>query len=358
MTEVAVRDAALPAKSLVGTYDDLERMADKLATSSIKEFAGKPGDCFIYLLIMRDTGMTALEVVNNFYIVDGKLAAWAQYMLSQVRKAGHKVTFEENGSGRNDDYRWTCTIVHADERHDPDAKGDSITWSLKRAKDIKLYDVGKQTSAWYKYYPSLLRWRAFTEVARFACPESLGFVKYTPEELGAEVNDLGIPIVTTAEHSRAVPPQGATIRPTAQPRPEPVTVTRVTPPAKKAAAAAPPKTAPAPATIPGTAVPTPAKAPQDSAPAQNGSARTAQDLYADALRIVKEVGSGAATEEHRRSFNKLLVEATVTKAEDAYGEMKKLEDHSVEMPPAKPGGPPLNRPLKAAFRPLEKALVR
>lgn len=350
-TDLAVRDEALAPTSLVNTYEDLERMAKKLATSSIKEFKDKEGDCFIYLLIMRDTGMTALEVVNNFYIVDGKLAAWAQYMLSQVRKAGHKVTFKEDGAGRSDDYRWTCTIIHADERDDPDAKGDSITWSIKRAKDIKLYDVGKQTSAWYKYYPSLLRWRAFTEVARFAVPESLGFVKYTPEELGAEVNDMGIPIVTTAAPSRAVPSTSAP-KPTV--KPETVTVTRVTPPRAPAATSSPPKDAPAPVTIPGTASPT-AKPSTPATPAQ-GSGRTAQDLYGVALKMTKDLGSDAVTEEVRQSFRKLVLEAKRTKALDIHGVEKPLEEHVVEV--ANPrGGDPMNRPLKAGLRGLEKSFV-
>lgn len=262
--------------SLLMTFNDMEQMAKKLATSSLKELAGNEGNAFIMLMVVRDTGQSLLEVLNNYYLVDGKLAATAQYMLSQVMRAGHKVKFAEEGVLRNDDYRMTCTITRAGD----DEPTLSVTWSIKRAKEAGLYDPGKKTSAWYKWTPAMLRWRAFTECARFAVPDSMGFVRYTPEELGAEVNEDGVPVITTAPA-----PQVTVTREDKPAAPaKPATVTKVTPATKSAPApaAAAPAEAKKPTVIQGTAVEKP-------------KTLGAQDIAAEAVRIVSEAVKNGTT---------------------------------------------------------------
>ena len=337
--------------SLLTTYDDMEKMAKKLATSSLKELRGNEGDAFIMLMVVRDTGQSLLEVLSNFYLVDGKLAATAQYMLNQVRGAGYRVRFKEEGVPRKDDYRVTCTIVRPD---DPDEEC-TVTWYLSMAKEAGLYDINKKTSAWYKWTRAMLRWRAFTECARFAAPDAMGPVKHTPEELGADVNEEGIPVITTAQPSRTAPAkpltasqQGA-VKAAATSVPPSVTVTQVkttapaaakAPMSVKAAVATP---APARAAAP-SAVKTTAAAP---AAAASGK-RAAQEIFASALKLVKDASrDGKSSDEIKTGLNKIK------------SEMARCgnEGDTVTVPAFEPGGKEQKRPLRGALAILEKTLA-
>lgn len=339
--------------SLLTTYDDMEKMAKKLATSSLKELRGNEGDAFIMLMVVRDTGQSLLEVLSNFYLVDGKLAATAQYMLNQVRGAGYRVRFKEEGVPRKDDYRVTCTIVRPD---DPDEEC-TVTWYLSMAKEAGLYDINKKASAWYKWTRAMLRWRAFTECARFAAPDAMGPVKHTPEELGADVNEEGIPVITTAQHSRAIPTpaksltvsqqEAAKIAATSVAPSVTVSQVKTTAPAaakapmsvKAAVTTQAPARAAAPAAVKTTA----------ATPAAGASGkRAAQEIFASALKLVKDASrDGKSSTEVKTDLNKIK------------SEMARCgnERDTVTVPAFEPGGKEQKRPLRGALAILEKTLA-
>src|SRR5690606_12546343 len=61
-----------------------------------------------------------------------------------------------------------------------------VVWDLARAKHAGLMN---RKGPWQSYPAAMLRSRAVSEACRIACPEVLGAVKYTPDELGGDFVD-------------------------------------------------------------------------------------------------------------------------------------------------------------------------
>lgn len=150
--------------------------------------------------------IAALSSVN---VIEGKPAMSADLMVSVIRAAGHKVHVTEEGTVEGGDYKATVTIIRSDDPEHP----FSSTWTPQRAARAGLcrYERGddgqwKVTARsaeknmplpWELYTENLCKARAKSEAARDGASDNLHGVRYTPEELGAEVDAAGNPIVTT-----------------------------------------------------------------------------------------------------------------------------------------------------------------
>lgn len=128
-------------------------------------------------------GLSAMAAIVGIHVIDQKPTASAALVSSLVRRAGHRIRTW------GDDEQATTEIVRSD---DPDFTFRSV-WNLERAKKAGL--LGKGT--WAKYPAALLKARTITEAARDACQEVLMGVMYTPEELGVEVDEDGLPVGQT-----------------------------------------------------------------------------------------------------------------------------------------------------------------
>ncbi|MEI5099027.1 recombinase RecT [Streptomyces sp. PmtG] len=103
---------------------------------------------------------------------------------------------------------------------------DAVTAGLCTLRNDRPYarDKNNQPQPWERFPRAMLRARAIAEAVRIACPEVLHGAIYTPEELGAVVDQEGNPVV--AERADAPPVQeGVTVvqstpngPPTAPPR--------------------------------------------------------------------------------------------------------------------------------------------
>ena len=122
-------------------------------------------------------GLPPMAAITGIHIIEGKPSASSGLISALVRRAGHKLRVTGN------DKEATAHIVRAD---DPDFTFEA-RWTLERAKAADL--AGKGT--WKKYPAAMLKARAISEVARAACEEALFGLHYTPEELGAEVDEDG-----------------------------------------------------------------------------------------------------------------------------------------------------------------------
>lgn len=192
--------------------------------------AGGPDQIAANAFLIMETGamldlhpVAALSSVN---IIEGKPALSADLMVSVVRNAGHKVRVSEEGSVEGGDYKATVTVVRSD---DPDYPVTSV-WTPHRAARAGLcryeqdesgvWRVVAQSSKgyplpWQQYTEALCKARAKSEACRDGAGDSLNGARYTPEELGAEVDSAGDPIVTTLG---AADPEPAETKPSALPK--------------------------------------------------------------------------------------------------------------------------------------------
>lgn len=122
-----------------------------------------------------------MAAITGIHVIDGKPTASAGLISALVRRAGHKlrVTGDDQGAVaeivRRDDPRFTFRAE----------------WTVDRARQAGLLD--KKGDTWQRYPAAMLKARAVTEVARDACEEALSGMRYTPEELGVEVDEVGVP---------------------------------------------------------------------------------------------------------------------------------------------------------------------
>ncbi|CAL9348289.1 hypothetical protein SUDANB1_00408 [Streptomyces sp. enrichment culture] len=142
----------------------------------------------------RALGLDVVTTINTIHVIKGKPTQSADLMLSRAREAGHKVRI------RQEPGQCTVSIWRSD---DPEFE-NAVTWTYDDAVTAGLCEMrnGKPYSRsskgekqnWEKYPRAMLRARAISECVRTACPEVLHGAIYTPEEVGAWVDQDGHPV--------------------------------------------------------------------------------------------------------------------------------------------------------------------
>jgi hypothetical protein len=197
--------AALPAKI---------QYAKALADSGLlpKQYQNWPANVLWAMEYAEMLHLPPMAAMTGVHVIEGKPTASAGLISALVRKAGHRLRIGYSEAAMTG---W-AEIVRSD---DPDYTFRS-EWNLERAviaelctiKDGKPFalDSKGRSLPWRKFFPSMTKARATTEVARDACEEVLFGLHYTPEELGAEVDEDGVVMAGSAQGS-AEPPQDAQV---------------------------------------------------------------------------------------------------------------------------------------------------
>ncbi|MGW2497330.1 recombinase RecT [Streptomyces pseudogriseolus] len=154
----------------------------------------------------RALGLDVVTTITTIHVIKGKPTQSADLMLGRARSAGHRVRIKSE--------RTRC-VVSVQRADDPDDEtsvewtlDDAVTARLCEMRDGRPYarDQKNQPTAWEKYPRAMLRARAIAEAVRIACPEVLHGAIYTPEEMGAVVDQEGQPVIV----ERADAPQMTT----------------------------------------------------------------------------------------------------------------------------------------------------
>lgn len=192
MTEIARRtnQQVVPHMNM----NDKMQYAQALAQASLlpKQYQRNPGNVLLAVELGESLGIPPIQAINTVHVIEGKPSASSGLISALVRRAGHTLRVKGN------DQSATAEIVRSD---DPDFTY-SVTWDMGRARNAGV--TGKDN--WKKYPAAMLKARAITEVARDACQEALMGVQYTPEELGAVVDEEGN--VVDQSGPRRAQPQG------------------------------------------------------------------------------------------------------------------------------------------------------
>ncbi|MGW1433095.1 hypothetical protein ACWD6K_31305 [Streptomyces sp. NPDC002431] len=189
MTEIAIRQPSAPA-----SLPDKMQYAKALAASGMlpSQYRNQPANLLYALEFADSLGLHPMAAITGVHVIEGKPSASSALISALVRRAGHKLRVIGN------DQEATARIVRAD---DPEFTFE-CTWTWARAERAGL--TGKKV--WKNYPAAMLKARAITEVAREACEEALSGMHYTPEELGANVNEDGLPVDAEVQQLRRVQP--------------------------------------------------------------------------------------------------------------------------------------------------------
>lgn len=142
-----------------------------------RQYRDKPGNLLMAAEYADSLGISRMNALTSIHIVEGKPTASADLIAGLVRRAGHKLRVSGN------DTEAVAQIIRSD---DPEYTYEA-RWDIKRAQVAGL--AGK--AVWKNYPAAMLRSRAITEVARMGASDCLLGIIYTPEEMGATVDQTG-----------------------------------------------------------------------------------------------------------------------------------------------------------------------
>jgi hypothetical protein len=190
MSAELVKHQAAPAASL----PEKMQYAKALAESGMLpgQYRKQPANLLYALEYAESLGLHPMAAITGIHVIEGKPSASAALISALVRRAGHKLRV------RGNDQEAVAQIVRAD---DPDYTFE-VRWTMARAEQAGL----ARKQVWKNYPAAMLKARAITEVARDACEEALSGMHYTPEELGANVDQDGEPVEAEVQQLRRVQP--------------------------------------------------------------------------------------------------------------------------------------------------------
>lgn len=162
----------------------------------------KPEQVVLVMLKGRELGIPPLQALSHINVIGGKPAMSAELMLAQIMKLHPKTQFKfpERTNEK-------CTISVKRVGFD----WENFTFTIQDAKQAGLMS----NPSWNKYPRAMLHARVVSEMARSLFPDAIAGISYTPEELGAVVDENGDIIDMIPDTQEALPP------PAPEPKPEP-----------------------------------------------------------------------------------------------------------------------------------------
>ena len=163
----------------IQSYNDLENVAKAMVSSGYFTDSTKISQAIVKIMAGREIGVGPFGSMNGIHIIQGKPAFGAGIMASKVKSSGrynYRVT-------ENTDT--VCTIEFMEHFNG--------SWTTIGTSSFSITDAKKAgTKNLDKFPRNMLFARAMSNGVRWYCPDVMnGSVVYTPEELGADVDENG-----------------------------------------------------------------------------------------------------------------------------------------------------------------------
>jgi hypothetical protein len=206
-TELATKNAT--GTLVVRNMDDLARLGNMLAASGYFKDAADSAQAGVKVLAGLEMGIGAFSAMSGIHIIEGKPSVGAGLMAAAVK--------------RHPKYNYRVTKHTTDECVIDFYEGDEIvgtsSFTIADAKkaELKFQTFKGAPTPWAKSPRNMLFARALSNGVRWYCPDVFDVSTYTPEELGAEVDDEGN-IIDVAPAERPVKPSAPALE---APAPEP-----------------------------------------------------------------------------------------------------------------------------------------
>ena len=153
-----------------------------------RQFRGQPANLLYAVEYAESLGLHPMVAITGVHVIEGKPSASSALISALVRRAGHRLRIKGDA---------TAAVAQVIRTDDPDWTFE-VRFTIEDARRAGL--LGKDV--WKKYPAAMLKARALSAVARDACEEALFGIHYTPEELGAVVDQEGNPVYLAGEIQR------------------------------------------------------------------------------------------------------------------------------------------------------------
>jgi len=195
-------DAEVSGSLTIRSMDDLSRMSGMLAKSGFFADCREASQAGVKVLAGLELGIPAFSAMTGIHIIKGKPAIGANLMAASVRKSG-KYDYEEFEHSNT-----ACRIAFYEAEFKPDIrqlKRQLLRGEVTREEfesrvsavslgvsEFTVEDARKaQTQNMDKYPKNMLFARAMSNGVKWFCPDIFLGPIYTPDELGAHVDDDG-----------------------------------------------------------------------------------------------------------------------------------------------------------------------
>lgn len=161
--------------NIIRSYDDAERAAKAMAASGYFQDAHQAAQAVVKILAGSELGFGPFAAMSGVYIISGRPSIGANLMAAAVKKSG----------------RYNYRIVEMSEKS---CSIDFYEGSEKIGNSTFTLEDGRKagTKNLDKYPRNMLFARAISNGVKWFCPDVFnGSPVYTPEELGANVNEDG-----------------------------------------------------------------------------------------------------------------------------------------------------------------------
>lgn len=163
----------------IQSYDDLENVAKAMVSSGFFADTAKISQAIVKIMAGREIGIGPFGSMNGIHIIQGKPAFGANIMAGKVKSSGrynYRVTEMTDA---------VCTIEFLELFNSQWSTIGTSTFTTADAKKAGTKNLDK-------YPRNMLFARAMSNGVRWYCPDVMnGSVVYTPEELGADVDQDG-----------------------------------------------------------------------------------------------------------------------------------------------------------------------
>ena len=164
--------------------DAAYQVAERLSSSAFvpAQFKGKPVELTAAILSGLEVGLSPMQAMRSFDIIQGQAAPRAITLRALVQSHGHDMVLVESNASR-------CRMKGRRRGSD---EWQTVTWTIERARDLGL--VSKDN--WKKQPGAMLLARATSELARLIASDAILGIGYSSEEVAdggtydAEVSEV------------------------------------------------------------------------------------------------------------------------------------------------------------------------
>lgn len=192
-------------------YSQLLTTAERGQTNTVlpSQYRGNPAALAFAVEYAKALDVSPVTAITGIHVIDGKPSASAGLISALVRRAGHRLRVWATGTVEEGTLTGHATILRVDDP-EHEYRAEFTLRDAARAELLELrqdgdrYDIRSRTergrrTQWEKYPRAMVKARALTEVAREAAEDAVLGVHYTPEELGAIVDEAGEPVYTVTQ---------------------------------------------------------------------------------------------------------------------------------------------------------------
>ena len=187
MTQTEILTPEIPKEVL--NFSELHRLAEMLAKSTIVPIAyqNRPENCFVALDMASRMGISALVVMQNLYVIQGKPSFSGSAISALVNSCPRYRDVELVYVGQEGTDSWGAYVTAIKVSNGKVVKGGTVT--IGTAKREGWYS--KSGSKWQTMPEMMLGYRAYAWFGRLYTPELLMGMQSTDE-----VNDVAVPLGT------------------------------------------------------------------------------------------------------------------------------------------------------------------